>query len=212
MRFLFAAALCAAALFVRDAHAQQVPAGTPIEIEIRDALGSAQSQRGDKFAFVLHTPIVVGERIVIPAGTPGVGEVVHAERARGGGKPGELILAARYIDLEGRHIALRGMKLGVTGVDKSGKAIGLATIPIVGLFTYVRGGETVVPQGALAGAKLAEAVDAVDASTSTSTSTSPSNAPVPESESAPSLVPAPAPAPVQDAAVVPSSNNAVSKE
>ena len=207
MRFLFAAALCAAALFARDAHAQSVPAGTPIEIEIRDALGSAQSQRGDKFAFVLHAPVVDGERIVIPAGTPGVGEVVHAERARGGGKPGELILAARYIDLEGRHIALRGMKLGVTGVDKSGKAIGLATIPIVGLFTYVRGGETIVPQGALAGAKLAEAFDAP-----MSTSVSPSNAPAIETESAPLPVPASTPAPVQDAALVPPSNNAVSKE
>ncbi|MCC8364455.1 hypothetical protein LK996_15390 [Lysobacter sp. A6] len=198
-----------AALVARCAHAQEVPAGTPIEIEIRDALGSAQSQRGDKFAIAVHAPVYVGEQLVIPAGTPGVGEVVHAERARGGGKPGELILAARWLELDGRRIALRGMKLGITGVDKSGKAIGLATIPIVGLFTYVRGGETHVPQGALAGAKIAETFDA---STAPSTAIAPSPASIPAPESAPSLVPAPTPAPVQDAAVVPSSNNAVSKE
>lgn len=172
MRIRFAAALCAAALIAHDARAQdavapvvappccQVPAGTPIDLEIRDALDSARSQRGDKFAIALRTPVYVGQQLVIPAGTPGVGEVVHADRARGGGKPGELILAARFLEFDGRRIPLRGMKLGTTGVDKFGKAMGLAAIPVVGLFTYVRGGETIVPQGALAGAKLAEAFDA----------------------------------------------------
>ena len=197
MRIRFAAALCAAALIAHDTHAQdtapqpvvapaccQVPAGTQIDIEIRDALDSARSQRGDKFAIALHTPVYIGQQLVIPAGTPGVGEVVHADRARGGGKPGELILAARFLELDGRRIPLRGMKLGTTGADKFGKAMGLATIPVVGLFTYVRGGETIVPQGALAGAKLAEAFDV----------------------SASAAEPAPA---IES---VPSSTNAVSKE
>ena len=194
MRLLFAAALCAAALCARGAHAQEAPAGTPIEIEIRDTLDSKTSQRGDKFAFVLHAPISIDGQVVIPAGTPGVGEIVHAERARGGGKPGELILAARYLDFEGRQVKLRGMKLGTVGDDKSGKALGLSFIPVVGLFTYVRGGETVVPQGALAGAKLAEAFTVA----------------APEPAPAPAAVATPAS--VQDATEVPPSNNAAFKE
>ena len=196
MRIFLVAALCAASLFARVAHAQdavqpvavpidapaccRLPAGTPIEIEIRDAVDSAKSQRGDKFAIAVHAPVYVGQQLVIPAGTPGVGEVVHADRARGGGKPGELILAARFLDLDGRRIPLRGMKLGTTGVDKFGKAMGLASIPVVGLFTYVRGGETFVPQGALAAAKLAEAFDAatapVDAAPATESVPSSTNA------------------------------------
>jgi hypothetical protein len=208
MRIHVAAALCVAALMARGSYAQeaaqpapppapaccQVAAGTPIELEIRDALDSKQSQRGDKFVIALHAPLVLGTQVVIPAGTQGVGEVVHAERARGGGKPGELILAARYLDFEGRRVPLRGMKLGVVGEDNSGKAMGLAMIPVAGLFIYVRGGETVVPQGALAIAKIAEAFDANTPS-----------APAPQLTESASL-------PVQDAAVVPSSNNAVSKE
>ena len=58
---------------------------------------------------------------MVPAGTPGVGEVVHAERARFGGKAGELILAARYLDFQGTRIPLRTLRFGAQqGRDNSG--------------------------------------------------------------------------------------------
>jgi hypothetical protein len=134
-----------------------VAAGTLIEIEVGEALDSSRHKRGDNFAISLHAPVTVGDALIIPAGTPGVGEVVHAERARGGGKPGELILAARYLELGGRRIPLRGMKLGAVGLDKTQKAMAIGMIPVVGLFSFVRGGETQIPQGTLASAKLVDA-------------------------------------------------------
>jgi hypothetical protein len=142
-----------------------VTAGTQIEIEIDEAIDSAQRKRGDKFAISLHAPVMVGGTLILPAGTQGVGEVVHAERARGGGKPGELILAARYLELDGRRIPLRGLKLGAAGVDKTHKAMVISAIPIVGLFSpAVHGGEMQVPKGTLANAKIAEGFSVRDAS------------------------------------------------
>ncbi len=89
-----------------------VPARTPIEIEIVDTVNSKTNTTRDSFAFRLAEPLVVDGRTMVPAGTPGVGEVVHAARARAGGKAGELILAARYLDLNGTRITLRSMRFG----------------------------------------------------------------------------------------------------
>jgi hypothetical protein len=49
--------------------------------------------------------------VVAPAGTPGVGEVVHAAHASFGGKAGELILAVRYLELNGTRIPLRSLPI-----------------------------------------------------------------------------------------------------
>ena len=49
---------------------------------------------------------------VVPAGTRGRGWVIHADKARFGGKAGELLLGARYLKLGDVEIPLRSMKLG----------------------------------------------------------------------------------------------------
>ncbi|MBC7986349.1 MAG: hypothetical protein H7X93_06715 [Sphingomonadaceae bacterium] len=130
-----------------------VPALTEVSIEIVDPVNSRSSQRGDRFAIRLSVPLVVEGRTVLPAGNPGVGEVVHAARARMGGKAGELILAARYLEHDGRQIPLRRFRFGGTGVDRSTAAVVTSiVVPVAGLF--IAGGEVDIPAGTVASAIL----------------------------------------------------------
>ena len=139
-----------------------VPARTPVEIEILDTVNSKANHNGDRFAFRLAAPLTIDGHVVIPAGTTGVGEVVHAERARFGGRAGELILAARYLDLGGTRIPLRTLRFGPQhGRDSSATINSLniaaaAAMPALSMLGYlIAGGEVNVPAGTHANAQIA---------------------------------------------------------
>lgn len=135
----------------------RVPANTVVDLEILDLLSSYQHKRGDKFRLRVVTPVVIGGTSLIAAGTLGVGEVVHAAAARGGGAPGELLIAARSLDIDGQPTPLRGLKLGVTGGDNSGMALGVAFA--AGPFAmFIRGQEIEIPAGTRVNAKVAQDV------------------------------------------------------
>jgi hypothetical protein len=137
----------------------QVAAGTAVDLEVADLLSSATQHRGDKFALRVAAPVVVDGVVVIPAGTTGTGEIVHADPAHGGGKPGELILAARTLDLDGQIIPLRGFKLGhaTTGVDATQKS--LAASMAIGAFAlFIHGHEIEIPPHTHGVAKIAQDV------------------------------------------------------
>jgi hypothetical protein len=131
----------------------QLPDGAIIELETLEPISSARAKRGDHFRLRTTQAITVSDVLVLPAGTEGIGEVIHADKARGGGKPGELLLAARFLQLDGRTVPLRGMQLGRSGKDttQASLAVSLALGPF-GLF--VQGGEVVIPVGTAAHAKL----------------------------------------------------------
>lgn len=133
-----------------------LPDGTPLAIEIVDPISSARTKRGDTFRLRLKDPVVVDGVTVLAAGIEGVGEVVHAEPSRGGGKPGELILAARRLQVGDRSLRLRGFKLGGAGRDTSGVAIGVA-LGIGPFAHFIHGKEIEIPALTAATAKLAEA-------------------------------------------------------
>jgi hypothetical protein len=138
-----------------DPDCCRVVAGTVIDLEIAEPITSWQHKRGDKFQLRLAQPLVVDGRLLVPAGTTGVGEIVHAAAARGGGAPGELLIAARHLDVDGGQLLLRGMKLGGSGGDNSGMAFGVSFA--AGPFAmFIRGHEIEIPAGARAYAKVAE--------------------------------------------------------
>lgn len=112
-----------------------LPDGTVIELETLEPISSARAKRGDHFRLRITEAITVGDVLVLPAGTEGVGEVIHADKARSGGKAGELLLAARSLQLDGRSVPLRGMQLGRSGKDQSqaSLAVSMALGPL-GLF------------------------------------------------------------------------------
>lgn len=129
--------------------------GTLLTLEIMEPLDSSRVLRGDKFRIRLAEPLSVGDNIFLDAGIEGVGEIVHAEKSRSGGKGGELLIAARYLDNNGTHVNLRGLKLGGKGKDSTGAALAVAfALGPVGFF--VHGREIIIPAGTLAQAKISQ--------------------------------------------------------
>lgn len=138
------------------APAPIAPAGSPVIIEIVEALSSRSIKQGEMFAIRLAAPLVVDGRVVIPAGAMGQGQVVDAGRAGALGKPAKLVLAARYIKLDGVRVDLRGFRLGAAGRDNSNAIMAASFVPYVGMLAlFAKGGEIDVPAGTLGQAKLA---------------------------------------------------------
>ncbi len=134
-----------------------IPAGTIVLVELTQALSASTAKSGDHFTLRLAEPILIGGEVVVPTGATGVGEVIDAKPAGIGGRPGRLVLAARYLESGGLKLTLQSFKLGGGGRDNSGLAVG-ATI-VVGLVgALVPGGSVDYPVGARATAKIASDV------------------------------------------------------
>jgi hypothetical protein len=135
------------------ADMKTVAAKTVVDIEIAQSLDSKTTKPGERFAIKLASPIVVGGRTLVPAGITGEGEVVHAAKARWGGKAGELVLAARYLDCGPTRITLGYFKFGAAGENRAATALGASIIvPFAGFL--IAGGEMRVPSGTRANAKV----------------------------------------------------------
>ncbi len=156
-----------------------VPSPILVDVEITQAISSETAKPKDAVALRLARDVALPDGVVIPAGTPGHGEIVHAERARSGGKPGELIIAARALEFEGRRLPLRGMRVHGNGKDQTKVALGVA-VAIGPLAQFIHGGEIEIPPGTLASAKLVvdaePSVDAASASPPATPATTPTAA------------------------------------
>lgn len=133
-----------------------LPKLTELTVQIGQALDSKSSVSGQKFPLALAEPLVLEGMEILPIGTPGVGEVIHAKKAGGSGAGGELILTALYLEEGDRKIPLRSMQLGVTGKNQTGLAMAVGVTPLGPLGLAVRGKNIEVPEGQWASAKLAE--------------------------------------------------------
>lgn len=133
-----------------------IPALTVVDIDILDSLDSKSSKPGDFFRIRLTEPIQIDGRTLVPAGTEGVGQVVHAAKARAAGKAGELILAARYLDYRGTQVKLRSFRYGAsTGKSNVDTAAVVGIAVATPLILVIAGGEIRVPAGTRANAKTA---------------------------------------------------------
>lgn len=131
-----------------------IPALTIVSIEILSTVNSQANKIGENFAIRLVEPIIINGQIIVPAGATGSGDVVHAAKSRFGGKPGELIIAVRYLEHQGQRIPLRSLKFGSgTGKDNgtTALAVGVAVSSVLSMF--ITGGEVNVPAGTIAQAK-----------------------------------------------------------
>ena len=141
----------------------RVPAGTLVQVELADPVGTRTHKAGDSFALRVAAPAVVGGRVVLRAGTPGVGQVVEASGPGFGGKAAKLVLSASYIQAGGRRAPLRGLQLAASGKGnvEAAQVIGLSGIvlgPIGFVGMAVRGGNVEFPAGTKAFAKLSTAM------------------------------------------------------
>jgi hypothetical protein len=168
------AALCAALLCVLTPARAAVPASAPIvatpapapvdgavllpanavvELEMLDGVSSATNKRGDFFRMRVAQPVRSGARELVPAGTIAIGQVVHAQKAGAGGRGGELILAARYLELPQGQVKLHST-LGAAGANRVGSSLALSVVAGP-LALFVKGKTVSMPVGAPLSARLA---------------------------------------------------------
>ncbi|MDR3514080.1 MAG: DUF2846 domain-containing protein [Caulobacteraceae bacterium] len=141
-----------------------VPAGTFVEVELVDPISTKTQKRGDTFALRLAAPVIVRGQIVLPAGAPGVGEVVDSAKPGMGGKPAKLVLAARYLTVRRGRVPLQSLQLAGGGHNNAtaAQAVGLTGIafaPLGFVGFAVQGGNVDFPAGTTAIAKLAADVN-----------------------------------------------------
>lgn len=138
----------------------KVAAGTQVEVELVDPLSSTTSKLGDRFAIRLAQPISSQGVDLIAPGATGQGEVIDVARAGMGGRQGKLIISARYLDLNGKQVRIRGMTLLASGKSRVDLATGVLLVPYAGVAAvFIQGGEIQIPAGARATVRLAEDLD-----------------------------------------------------
>ena len=122
-----------------------LPAMTPVRLATRDAVDSRSVRQGQRFALTVADPIRLGERIVIPAGTPAVGEVESASPKSSGGRGAKLALVPLFIEWRGERIFLRGRHEETGG---SGVGASVATTVLLSpLGVLISGKSATVPAG-----------------------------------------------------------------
>lgn len=148
----------------------RLAAGSQIEVELVDALSSRVNKLGDKFTIRLVQPISSQGADIIAAGATGQGEVIDAARAGMGGKQGKLIISARFMDLNGRRVRVRGMTFMAAGKSRVDLATGVLLVPYAGVAAvFIQGGEIEMPAGARATVRLAEDLELPVGATTPST-------------------------------------------
>jgi hypothetical protein len=146
-----------------------LPAKTPLILEFTAEISSKTAQKGAEVQFLLSEDVVIAEHIILPKGAKAVGEVIHAQKSGFGGKGGELILVARYLEHGDQQIKLRSLKPYAgqyVGKNNSNAALAVSLIPYAGLMSvFITGGEIVIPKGthALALVAVDTQVDPVSA-------------------------------------------------
>ena len=80
-----------------------VPQGTFIEIALNSSLNSGGNNVGDDFTARVTEPVVVGDRVVIPAGSTVRGTVQAVTPAKRGAGNASMTLAFQRIDLPGGY-------------------------------------------------------------------------------------------------------------
>ena len=226
----YAALLLAAVLFVPAAalaipHAiapvnaqtrnELIQEGTFIRIRMLTQLSSAYSKAGDQFSWVVSDDIVVGNRVVIPAGTIGYGKVLQSSPAHGGGTPGFLRLHFNPIALsDGARVEVAVTKASsvLDQNEKNGYApavdeVASVAIPYFFLFDALRKGDDMtIRQNAVFHVAVTEDAYATNGATAISATPPPKPTPSPSvTPSAAQVKPSASPA---NASAAPGSANA----
>ena len=79
-----------------------IPEGTPIEIRLVQAIGSARDASGETFAATLDAPIVVGNTVVVPRGVNVTGRVIYAKHSGRLKGPAELSVTLTSLEVGGQ--------------------------------------------------------------------------------------------------------------
>lgn len=112
--------------------------GTIITLELQEDLTSGKANVGDVIQFKTSEPVIVGDRVLVPAGTTASGQITIAERKKGLGKAGKLEFTIDYLNMpNGKNIKLTSEVKG-KGKNKAGAAVAQAVL-LTPLFLLKKG-------------------------------------------------------------------------
>lgn len=124
-----------------------LPAGTEIVLTMNDDLTTLDGQIkvGHQFRLTVAKDVRMGDYIIIPHGTPAVGEVTMVTGKGVFGKSGKMAVALRYLDLNGRRIPLLGTYRQEGRDNTVASVTGLAAAGVLG--GVVTGRSAIIPAG-----------------------------------------------------------------
>jgi hypothetical protein len=136
-------------------------AGTPVALKTREALTTKgkKLRPGTRVQLEVAEPVSLNGAVVIPVGTPAVGEVTDVRNKGMWGKSGRINARVLYATVNGRQIRMTGAfdDKGTTGTG--GVVASAVFIPVAGFF--VTGTSANIPVGAPVGGFLDEDVPVV---------------------------------------------------
>jgi hypothetical protein len=137
----------AAPLILAPANENIIRAGSEVILKTREELTTKKKKLkvGYRFQMEVAEPIRLNSQIIIPAGTPAIGEVTEIRNKGMWGKSGYIGARAISMRVGDRTIRLNGSfdDKGVTGT--AGVVAAAVFIPVVGFFTT--GTSALVPSG-----------------------------------------------------------------
>jgi len=96
-----------------------VPYGTVLAVRLTETLSSGLNQPGDTFPASLVSPIVVGDRVVIPAGAGVKGRIVDARNARRFSGRSTLVIEVTQLAYNGRTYELHSSQYSQQGASRN---------------------------------------------------------------------------------------------
>lgn len=122
-----------------------LPARTEVAFELLQAVSTRTAKPGDRFELRVSQAVMVSGQVLIPAGSPALGEVIHAQKGGIFGKPGELLITVRHVEIAGQKIPMRLFQPR-RARDKNGAVI--AASIAIGIFAaFIQGNDIEVPAG-----------------------------------------------------------------
>lgn len=115
-------------------------AGTVLRVATDAAVSSKTAQVGDPLNLVLAQDVKVGDRVVLPKGTPIEATITQADPSGHVGTPGDVAFEVHNLKFGDRTIALQGGET-LEGENHYHRALGLAVIPVVGIAGLAAHGE-----------------------------------------------------------------------
>jgi len=100
-----------------------VPAGTSFKVAVATKLTSATAMPGDTWTGTVKDPVIIGDRVVIPAGAT-VNGVVSGAKAAEKGSRAMLVLAVQSVDVDGRTHALSANADSMVAGSTRGRNVG----------------------------------------------------------------------------------------
>jgi len=83
-------------------------AGTPITLAVAEEVNSSTHKEGETFKLTVLNDVTMGQTVVIPRGTPALGEITWRTGKGAFGKSGKIEFSVRSIDLNGKRIPVTG--------------------------------------------------------------------------------------------------------